>query len=136
MLARLRFLAAADRPMGSEGKLSSPQAASILEPLRTALKSAPAPDVFELLVGTWAKCEGKPAKSDIEEVEEGVALYPRDTDLAYNSAELCAQSGFGAEAARLIDEGLVFTSHEAKREHFEQLRSSLGAPAKSTGKVR
>lgn len=134
VLARLRYLEAVARPMGSEGKISARQAASILEPLRASPAFAHGLDYFELVVATWSHCEGVPSRSDIEEVASGVALFPRETDLALNSALLCAQSGYPAQASTLIDEGLVFTAHEGKRQYFEQLRSTLDLPVPPAAK--
>jgi len=127
-LAELRYAEAVDKPLGSEGKLSAGQAASVLEPLRMTSQLPTTSDVCNLIVGTRTNCEARLAESDVEEIVRGVALNPRDTDLAYNSALLCAQSGYSAQASKLIDKGLVFTTHEVNREYFEQLRSTLGTP--------
>jgi hypothetical protein len=128
-LAKLRYLDAVARPMGSDGKLNAVQAASILEPLRASPKFAPDLEVLELTVATWSRCDAMPSRKDIEDIAGGVALFPRETDLALSSALLCAQSGYPGQAATLIDEGLVFSAHEGKRRYFEQLRSTLDLPA-------
>jgi hypothetical protein len=127
-LAELRYSEAADKPSGSGGKLSAEQAASVLEPLKAILRSAPTPDVYDMIVSTWTNCEARPAEGDIDDIVNGVALFPRDTDLAYNSALLCSQCGYVAQASELIEKGLVFTTHEMNKEYFEQLRASLGQP--------
>jgi hypothetical protein len=62
---------------------------------------------------------------------EGVARFPRDTDLAYNSAALCARGGYNAEAGQLIDKGLVFAARESTRDYFEQLRPKTSPQAES-----
>ena len=112
------------KPAGSQGKLSAEQAAAILEPLQTALRSPSAPELYDLLVATWAHCEAKPSESDVEKIVEGVALFPRNTLLAFRSALLCAQSGYAAQAAELLDKGLVFLGDERKRDYLDRLRSA------------
>ncbi|HEY5227666.1 MAG TPA: hypothetical protein VIJ19_03940 [Opitutaceae bacterium] len=127
VLAQLRYAQAMGAPEGEGSKLSQGQADSILRPLETTLRLDPTSDLFDLFMATWTNCSAKPSAADIREIERGVALYPRNTDLAYNAAVLCAQSGFPEEAAKLIDMGLVFTTHEINREYFEELRKSVGA---------
>jgi hypothetical protein len=118
--------------------LSGKQAEFVLGPLRTALAKDPTPDLYDLLIATWTGCDSRPSPADVQEMLRGVALYPRNTGMAYNAAALCAQCGYGDAATRMIDIGLVFTTHEMNREYFEQLRvtiaglppSAEGAPAK------
>jgi hypothetical protein len=128
-LAELRYAEALGKPSGSGGKLSAKQAAFILEPLQTALRSAPVSGVYQLIVQTWDHCEAKPADRDVERMVEGVALFPRNIGLAYRSAIVCAQGGYVAQAVGLIDHGLAFATQENDRNHFERLRSVLVAPA-------
>jgi hypothetical protein len=128
-LAQLRYAEAMAKPQGRDGKLSAGQAAAILDPLKTALDHGPTVDLFDMAVAIWTNCEGRPAAGDIDELVRGSGLFPRNTDLAYNAAVLCSQSGYPAQASALIDRGLVFTTHEVNREYFEQLRATLG-PAK------
>jgi hypothetical protein len=130
-LAKLRLAEAIARPMGQDGKLSVAQAASVLGLLEAALRVAPSYDAYDMMVGTWTNCEAKPAEGDMAEISKGVALYPRMTDLAYNSALLGLQSGYAVQASKLIDQGLVFATNEVKREYLEQLRSTLSAPSPS-----
>ena len=127
VLAQLRYAEAIGKPLGAEGKLGAEQAASVLGPLKTALAGAPTPDIYDLIVETWTNSETKPAEGDIEGLRGGVERYPADTDLAYNAAQLCSQSGQAAQASWFIDKGLVFATHEINREYFEQLRSTLSS---------
>lgn len=129
VLAELRYADAIARPLGSKGKLSAQQAASIIEPLQTASQYPPVFDIFRLIVDTWAHCEARPADRDVERIVEGVALFPRNTPLAFRSALVCAQNGYVSQAAALIDKGLLFASDESNRKHFEYLRSELALPA-------
>ncbi len=126
-LAQLRYAEAMAQPLGADGKLSAPQAAAILDPLKTALDHGPTVDLFDMAVALWTNCEAKPATGDVDEIVRGSALFPRNTDLAYNGAVLCSQSGYPAQASALIDQGLVFTTHDVNREYFEQLRATLGS---------
>jgi hypothetical protein len=128
VLAQLRYAEAIGKPAGLEGKLSAQQAASVLELLRGVLQGAPSPEAYNMIIDTWNNCETRPSEADVDEIIKGVELFPRDTDLAYNSALLCSQSGYTGRASRLIDKGLVFTTHEMNKEYFEQLRSTLGEP--------
>jgi len=129
VLAELRYVEAIGKPSGSEGKLSAQQAASILEPLQTALQYAPVSGVYHLIALTWAHCEAKPADRDVEKMVEGVALFPHNTRLVFLSALVCARSGYAAQAVVLIDKGLVFATSESDRDNFRRLRSTLVAPA-------
>ncbi|HZZ19611.1 MAG TPA: hypothetical protein VFE25_09585, partial [Opitutaceae bacterium] len=126
VLAQLRYAGAQATPKGADGKLSAEQAELILHPLRTMLGKDPTSDLYELMVATWTSSDARPPADDVREIVRGVGLYPRDTDLAYNAAVLCSQSGFDEEARRLIDMGLVFTTHEANRQYFEDLRGKIG----------
>ena len=98
VLAKLRYAEAIAKPLGPKGKLSAKQVASILEPLRTVLQNAPTPEVFSLLVETWAHCALKPTERDVEDIANGIGLYPRDVGLAYISAAVCANGGYTAQA--------------------------------------
>jgi hypothetical protein len=132
VLGELRLEDATAKPLGPGGKLSAEQAAFVLEPLHAAMRGPPVPGVYGLIVETWGHCVAKPGAGDIEEIAEGVARFPRITPLAYRSALLCAQSGYPAEAAKLIDKGLLFATRSDIIEHFERLRSTL-PPAPKDG---
>jgi len=128
VLAQLRYSEAIGKPLGSGGKLSAQQAASILDPVQTALSRAPGADAYRLIVETWAHCEARPAERDVEEIAGGVALFPRDVILAYRSAIVCAHSGYVAQAAEMIEKGLVFAYPGSDRDHMERLRTALLVP--------
>jgi hypothetical protein len=134
VLAELRFAEAIARPQGSRDRLSALQAAAVLDPLGRALQYPPVLDSYRLLVETWAHCDTKPADSDVERMVEGVALFPRNVELAYRSAQVCAQGSYIAQAAGLVRSGLVFAANKEDRKNLEQLRSALGADAKTGAK--
>jgi hypothetical protein len=129
VLAELRYAEGIGKPSGADGKLSANQAAFILEPLQTALQSAPGSGVYQLIVQTWDHCDARPADRDVERMAEGVALFPRNLSLAYRSAIVCARGGHAAKAVEMIDQGLVFATKEIDRNHLARLRSLLVAPA-------
>jgi hypothetical protein len=126
-LAQLRYAEAMAKPLGTDEKLNAQQAAAVLDPLKTALEHGPTVDLFEMAVAVWTNCEARPAAADVDEIVRGSALFPRNSDLAYNAAVLCSQSGYPAQASALIDTGLLFTTHDVNREYFEQLRATLGS---------
>lgn len=125
-LAQLRYAEAMAKPEGVDGKLSSRQAAAVLDPLKAAMEHGPTADLFEMAIDVWTNCEARPAAADVDELVRGCALFPRNTDLAYNAAALCGQAGYPVRASELIDRGLVFTSRDVNRDYFEQLRATLG----------
>ena len=128
-LAELRYAEAITQPSGADGKLSAQQAASIFEPLQTALRYCPVVDVYRLIVKVWFHCEVKPTSPEIERMVEGVAHFPRDTVLALRSALVCAEGGDTARAVELIDKALVFATKESDRTYLKRVRSALVVPA-------
>jgi hypothetical protein len=126
VLAQMRFSEAADKPVGADDKLSAQQTASILEPLQTALRSSPDPDICSLIINVWRASEGKPADRDVQELVECAALFPRNTDLAYRTAVFCAHNGYNGQAAKLIDKAVIFATDDDNRASLNELRSSLG----------
>lgn len=125
VLAELRHSEAISRPLGSKGKLSAAQAASILGLLQTALRYSPTSEVCGRILEVWDHSEAKPADSDIKGFDEDLSLFPRDVDLVYNSALVCAKSGYAARATQLVDRGLTFATREGDRDKLEQLRARL-----------
>lgn len=125
VLAQMRYSEAIAKPLGPAGRLSPEQAASITEPLRTALGYPALPGVYGMIVDTWSRCEARPGKQEIDEIVDGVSRFPRNIPLTYRSALLCVQSGYAAEGARLIDRGLLFAGDGGSRGYFERLRSAL-----------
>lgn len=122
VLAKLRYAEAIAKPAGSKGKLSTQQAAAVLEPLRTALRHSAVSDIYTLMVKTWNHCEAKPSDQDLETIIGGASLFPRFTALSYGSAVVCAQRGDIARAIELVDRALVFAMNESDRDHLKRLR--------------
>jgi hypothetical protein len=134
VLAKLRFTEAISHPEGLGGTISARQAAAVLNPLRTALRSSPSYNTYSLLVGVWSRCEERPSEEDLDEMAKAVALYPRGTDLAYNLALLCSQCGYQERATSLVDKALVFAVDETKRGYLMQLRQSFDEPVSTDEK--
>jgi hypothetical protein len=124
-LAELRYAEAIVKPEGARGRLGARQTASVLEPLRAALRHPSVPGAYGLLIEAWSHSEARPGGGDLQEVADGAARYPRSTPLSYRAALLCSQNGRPDLAAELIDRGLVFAEGEAGREPFLRLRSTL-----------
>jgi hypothetical protein len=133
-LAEIRYAQAMAKPLGTGQRLSARQAASVLDPLETALQFAPSPVPYRLIVDTWENCEARPSSRDINRIVEGVETYPRYAYLAYHSALVCARSGYGVEAQKMLGDGERFAAKKQTRESFERLRSSLGLPAASASR--
>ena len=134
VLAELRLKLAIGKPEGRDGKVSASQASAVIAPLRVALQGAPSADGYRLLVDLWAHCETKPSKEDVAELASGIDLFPRDMELTYNAALICAQDGYTKAASKLIEKGLLFAASEANRQHFQLMRESLDLPLDSDGK--
>ena len=128
VLAELRYSEAIAKPLGSQGRLSADQAASILGPLRTALHSAPTLEAYTRILQVWDHCEARPAEGDVQTFAEGVELFPRDIGLSYRSAVMCARNGHSVVAARLLSSGLLFATDDGDREKLEQLRAAMAIP--------
>jgi hypothetical protein len=127
-LARLRFAEQRDRPAGMDGRLGADQVASVLAPLATARRQAPAlPEVYELMVDVRAASVAPLQRSDLEALEEGVAFFPQHAELRTRTALLLAAQGFSAEAAQLADTGMRFAPDAATRARFGELKTRFGA---------
>ena len=127
-LAQVLMARASAKPESSPGKISAAQLAAVLAPLREALKSEPSADAYRLLIAAWVHSEAQPSASDIAEVVNGAALFPRDVEMAYNAALVCAIKGHPEQAKNLIDRGLTFASDAAARRYLELLRARLEVP--------
>jgi len=125
VLAQLNYADAVAHPLGADGKITGAQAAAILAPLSRVVAYASTFDTHALVVQTWLHCEARASTDDIARIVEGVARFPRSTQLAFTSALVCVQNGDFAHAATLIDRGLIFVTDDAQRAKFEHLRQAL-----------
>jgi len=134
VLSELRFAEAAAAPAGPKGTFSAGQGTSILGPLRAALRYAPTVEVYSRIAEVWSRCDATPDDRDIELLAEGVSFFPRDTNLSYASALVCARAGHFVQATRLIDNGLAFATDDGDRDRFNQLLSSMAVPSRRGAK--
>jgi hypothetical protein len=125
VLAQLYYAQAMAQPLGANGKLSPQQAAAILAPLSTFPQTSSYFDADALIVATWLHCEAKAPASEIAKIMEGVAQFPRNTQLIFLSALVCSQSGDLVQASGLIDRSLIFVTDAEERSKFERLRAAL-----------
>jgi hypothetical protein len=133
VLAQILLVKASAKPEGSQGRISAGQLAAILAPLGVALKSEPTAAAYRLLIAGWARSEARPGADDLAEIVNGAALFPRDGEIAYNAALLCAIKGHPEEAENLIDRGLTFAADDAARRSLELLHARLDVPGQPGG---
>jgi hypothetical protein len=125
-LARLRYITAAAQPAGAEGRLSTAQANTVLEPLRTArAQQPPLPQTYALAAEVWRNSEVRLSAPHLELLEEGLRLFPGQLAMTYQIAALKLQLGAKAEATVLIERGLKQSTTAASRTAFEKLRGAL-----------
>lgn len=132
VLARLRLAEAQAHPRGIGGRLSAWQAASVASLLGAPPGRPPSAEASTLAVDAWSRCEAYPSENDIARVVEGVARFPRGTELAYRAALLCARGGYPVQACELAAKGLVFAVGAGDRARLERLlepRASSAGPA-------
>ena len=125
-LARLRLADALAHPAGPAGLLSTGQMAAVLTPLFAARKlSPPLPEVYELIAEAWSHSAFPASRPHLAVLDEGVALFPRRTELVYRTAALDVQRGFFPEAKLYIDLGLRIAPDDAGRQRFADLKTQL-----------
>jgi len=130
VLSELRLKQALARSEGTEGKISESQAQAALIPLRQALQAGATTENYRLLVDIWANSDARPGEKDIAELASGVDEFPRDSELTYNSALICARAGYPQVAATIVDKGILFSASDENRQHFQVLRATLDLPGK------
>ncbi len=128
VLAELRFAEAVTRPLGANRRISAPQAAAVLEPLKKVQRYPASLANCELMVDTWGRCEAPAGADDLAALAAGAARFPRAVLLAYKTAVVCARAGHRDQAEQLVRQGLIFATEEADRSRLEQLRLVLDNP--------
>ncbi len=127
-LARLRFAEAAASPDEADGKLSTSQVAKIFTPLFAVREQAPPlPEVYELIAHVWARSVYRPTRGHLAVLDEGVRLFPRRSELVYQTAALYAHNGLDAESADLVKLGLLVAPAGTDHDRFAQLAAQLAA---------
>lgn len=131
-LGRLRLQAAEAAPQAPESRLSTNQLASVLEPLFHARQLPPAlPEVYATIADAWARAGIRPAPGHLKAVDEGVMLFPYDTDLVCRDAELRVEYQYPADAAALCKWGMTFAERPEDRARLQAIVARL--PRDSTG---
>ncbi len=133
VLAQILLVKASAQPEGSRGRISAAQLAAVLAPLRATLRTEPSADAYHLLAGAWGRSEAQASDQDVAQIVNGAALFPRDVEMAYNAAHLCAIKGYPAQAENLIDHALTFAVDDSVKQRLEMLRARLEIPGRSGG---
>jgi hypothetical protein len=125
-LARLRFAEFSANPAGSSGGFSVSQAADVLRPLFAArAEPPPLPEVYQLIADVWSRTDTTPTRGHLAVIDEGVRLFPRQTELVVRGAELNLRHGFLQHAAAFIDLGLRIADSDETRARITALQQQL-----------
>jgi hypothetical protein len=125
-LARLRLAEFRAAPGAPDGRLSVGQAADVLKPLFAARAAAPPlPEVYELIAEVWRYVASTPTRAHLAVLDEGVRLFPRQTTLVLQTAELFLTNGYREEAAVLAEVGVRIAGDEATRARVTALQRQL-----------
>lgn len=130
-LARLRL---ADlRGGASSGALLSAEAVErVLTPLYEARERTPAmAGVYRAIAEVWAQSAEPPRRGHLAVLLEGSLLFPRDTELLWQTIELHRVHGFAVEAEEVAELGL---RHAETREAQKRFKSLVAGPSVGAGK--
>ena len=117
-LAVLRMDAAGPKPF------SPPALSYALTPLFTARKLGPAlPEVYEAIARAWSRSATDPSAANLGVLDEGVRLFPTDSELIYSDIVLKKRIGAMAAVPNLISLGIATAPDEATRARFKALQS-------------
>jgi len=124
-LAHLILEEARAHPAAANGKFSAEQTAAILKPLfavrqRTRLEARG----YLLIAEAWKESADRPLPAHLAALDEGIRLYPFDSELCASAAKVYAQWGYPAGAETLIEQGLKSADEKAARQ-LQDLRASL-----------
>ena len=109
--------------MTARGKLTPYGLNSVLTPLFTARKlGPPLPEVYETIAKAWDNSSAKPTAENLMVLDEGVNLFPRDSNLIYRDAVLKEQ--IGVNAAPLIRLGKLTAFDDATKDRFSRLEAA------------
>lgn len=127
-LARLRFSALNAQRRPAEPGLAPGQVDAVLTPLLAAREQdPPLPEVYQMIAAVWAASAQPPTREQLSVLEEGVRLFPRDTELVHRTAELNLRHGFLDTARWLINLGHTLAPDAASRARFETLKARVEA---------
>ncbi len=130
MLAQLRLDSALEHPAGAKATLSSTQMTAILEPLFAAQSlTPPLPEVYRTAAAAWARSQVVPQPGHLAFIDQGVTLFPYDTDLVCADAELQLRFGYRARGEAICALGIRYSAAPADRARIAALQQRLSAPA-------
>jgi hypothetical protein len=123
-LARLRLKESEAHPAVPGGRISDDQLAAVLKPLFAArIRPPPLPEVYETIAEAWSHAAMQPGKGHLGAVDEGVSLFPYDTELVYADALLQSRIGDKTAASALCDLGLEYAVSPDSRGRFLALKA-------------
>lgn len=98
------------------GRLTAEQAGAVLTPLWAAREEAPPlAEVYLLIADVWAASAQTPTREQLAVLEQGVRIFPWNTELGYCTAELNVRHGFIDTARWLITLGLTLAPGDSAR---------------------
>lgn len=126
-LARLR-LAAYRAELGPSGRLDAVQAAEVLKPLFAArADEPPLPQVYETIAEVWELAGPAPTRGHLAVIDEGVRLFPRQTELVVRAAALYLKHGYREQAGSLLEVAARLADNDATRDRIARLQEQLAA---------
>jgi hypothetical protein len=125
-LARLRHADAIAQAGAPPAKFTAAQVDGIVGPLAPFLISPPGkPEVLSLIASAWQRAPESPLRDDVVRLVAGARLFPRETELLLETANLCMALGLVAEAKELAALGLAASKTEASRQSFQSLQGRI-----------
>jgi len=112
----------------SHHKLLVDQVAELLRLLFKAKSLVPPiPEVYELIAQVWINSSVDPMVGHLQILNQGLALFPFDTELFCLDAMLYDHIGLKAQAVQILDVGYSVTADQAEKQKLAQLKASLEA---------
>lgn len=125
-LARLRHADAIAQAGAPPAKFTAAQVDGIVAPLAPFLISPPGKaEVLSLIASAWQRAPESPSRDDVVRLVAGARLFPRETELLLETANLCMALGLVAEAKELAALGLAASKTEASRQRFQSLQERI-----------
>ena len=128
--ARLHLAEAESKPAGRGKLIGLNQLRDVLLLLSAArLHPPPLPEVYELVVDAWTHSVVTPTRQNFSVMDEGVQLFPEDSDLIYADTQLRLKYGLAGDAVALAQFGERYASDPSARERFHRLLATLPSGA-------
>ncbi len=127
-LGKLRLKEAVVKPEGPNAKLSDRQLMRVLDPLFQGRSFLPAfPETYSLIAQAWNKASAIPAEANLRVVAKGLSVFPRNTELIYNTALLYSNNHPKAEVLKLVDYAINISQTDFDKQRFLALKNNLTA---------